>query len=69
MSTAAQAALEKQLQMLAKRSEERIADAAELVALTSAMCEVARLLLNRNLILRSALTFCLGVLIALLLKL
>lgn len=46
MSTVAQAALEKQLQLLSNRSEERISDAAELVALTSAMCEVARSLLN-----------------------
>ena len=46
MSTTAQEVLEKQLQLLSKRSEEWIADAAELVALTSAMCEVSRLLLN-----------------------
>lgn len=46
MSTAAQAALEKQLQLLSNRSEEWISDATELVDLTSAMCEVARLLLN-----------------------
>lgn len=46
MSTTAQEVLEKQLQLLSKRSEEWIADSAELVALTSAMCEVSRMLLN-----------------------
>lgn len=41
-------ALEKQLQLLSKRSESESADAMNLVSISKAMCEIAELLMRRD---------------------